>query len=828
VRIIIKFMIKNIKEKKLRTFLIILSITLSTALFFASNALSTTLSDMFIRQIRAQIGSAQIIIHENEFSPTPYVNPEPAKKLGNKIEYVIGTTELNGYYSPSKDELLNINILGYDYDELQKMNPVSLISSQNLEPFAGRKIIINQAFAQKHNLELGSPIDLEIQGTKQRFRVSAIAASAGPLKENDKNQPVIVPRETISSLTGSRGKSFLLYIKTAEGENLQEIINELSVLYNRFTVREIFSEEELTQQLSTITVPFMLITLLVLFMSIFIIYTSFKVITMERLPIIGTFRSIGATRKMTNRVLVLESILYGIIGGILGCILGIIVLYGMAFVIANDPYVQVDVSIKFTLGQLFQASILAIILSIISSLIPIAKISKIPVKDIVLNKIEKKNKKKIWKLYLGIVLLVGAIFLPIIVPHSLAFIVDAILMIGVFIALIYLIPYMTKIFINFFERVYTYFFGNMGILAAKNLRENKNILNSISLLTIGISSIIMINTLNYSMNIEVLDAYKNLTYDLQFYVNEMDRRIEQIVKSTPGVTGTYGIYGSYDDIQVKDTGQTLGYVQGIDVNKFSDYFNLNIDQELLKKLDTGRYILLNYSQGKKHGVKIGDTLTLNMRKGERNYTVLGFFNTLLYNGQYAIISQKYFINDMGPQFYDELSIKTSIDPEEMVEILNKKFQRGYSNISSMNKLREQNMQSNAQLMGMLQGFSFMTVIIGIFGVLNNLLISFMERKRYLAIMRSVGMDKKQNIRMLFIESLTGGLIGSITGLFGGFLVNYVIEYLLAAMDISMKIHFSPSLFISSLIVGTMVMVVASISPTLKSSKYNIIESIKYE
>ena len=134
VRIIIKFMIKTLK-KKLRTFLIILSITLSTALFFASNALSTTLSDMFIRQIRAQIGSAQIIIHENEFSPTPYVNPEPAKKLGNKIEYVIGTTELNGYYSPSKDELLNINILGYDYDELQKMNPVSLISSQNLEPF---------------------------------------------------------------------------------------------------------------------------------------------------------------------------------------------------------------------------------------------------------------------------------------------------------------------------------------------------------------------------------------------------------------------------------------------------------------------------------------------------------------------------------------------------------------------------------------------------------------------------------------------------------------------------------------------------------------------
>ncbi len=49
--------------------------------------------------------------------------------------------------------------------------------------------------------------------------------------------------------------------------------------------------------------------------------------------------------------------------------------------------------------------------------------------------------------------------------------------------------------------------------------------------------------------------------------------------------------------------------------------------------------------------------------------------------------------------------------------------------------------------------------IGIFGVLNNFLISFMERKRYLAIYRSVGMSREQIVKMVFIEGLSGGIIG---------------------------------------------------------------------
>ena len=57
----------------------------------------------------------------------------------------------------------------------------------------------------------------------------------------------------------------------------------------------------------------------------------------------------------------------------------------------------------------------------------------------------------------------------------------------------------------------------------------------------------------------------------------------------------------------------------------------------------------------------------------------------------------------------------------------------------------------------MRGFSLLALVIGIFGVFNNLIISFLERQRSIAMLRSIGMSKRQSIKMFFIEALTGGL-----------------------------------------------------------------------
>ena len=63
------------------------------------------------------------------------------------------------------------------------------------------------------------------------------------------------------------------------------------------------SESQIAADARQKTMPFFLISFFSLTMSVFIIYSSYKVITLDRLPVIGTFRSIGATQKAVVHIL---------------------------------------------------------------------------------------------------------------------------------------------------------------------------------------------------------------------------------------------------------------------------------------------------------------------------------------------------------------------------------------------------------------------------------------------------------------------------------------------------------------------------------------------
>ncbi len=106
---------------------------------------------------------------------------------------------------------------------------------------------------------------------------------------------------------------------------MQETIEKIKTVYKDEYVGEMISKSEIKSQVDPIRIPFMFMLILVVLISVFIIYTSFKVITLERLPMLGTFRSIGATKKMTDFIMLSEATIYGVLGSGIGCWLG----YGM-------------------------------------------------------------------------------------------------------------------------------------------------------------------------------------------------------------------------------------------------------------------------------------------------------------------------------------------------------------------------------------------------------------------------------------------------------------------------------------------------------------------
>ncbi|WP_242876167.1 ABC transporter permease [Desulfosporosinus hippei] len=832
--IILKFIFKSIGEKKLRTFLIVLSIVLSSGVFFASIAISGSIEEMIIKGIKDSIGNADIIITPTEKSSSPFFYMNKAEIYKDRTEYIIGEIQENAVFKPNRNEEISINLTGASIGDVQAMNPFTIEQQHNLYPFEGRKIFIGKSAAEKYQLNVGDSLELEFgqgqQSSRQKFTVSGIGSSTGFFKATSKSIPVIVPRDFLSNYNNARGKVGTVYIKLLKPEDKQEMIQLLSNDYKDYRVFELFPFEEIKQETLMISAVFLMLSSIVFFMSIFIIYSSFKVITTEKLPIIGTFRSIGATKRMTNFLLLGESLLYGIVGGILGCGVGVGILYLMSYALSRmvngSEGMEFQTTIQFSGLNFVLAFMMAVVLCFVSSIIPILKVSKIPIKDIVLNSVQKNTtRKRLW-LILGLVFMVVALASSFIEAQDLRPIFGSVGMIMTLTAIVMLVPYITSVFVKIFETLYVFIFGNIGILAAKNLRENQNIINNISMLAIGIACLLLINTASYDNVISITDQFKNSLYDIEMYTNKADRNIEKRLLIIDGVQEVYGDYEAYG-VELTDRNDRISRLKGIDKSKILDFWNIEMNgdiDETFERLDEGRNILITHTLREKLNLKEGDLVNLKLKSGEKGYKVIGFFDDFATSKNIGLISQRFFKADMQYKYYSSIYIKTSKNPEDVLKKIEEEFIRLKPYLQTKNKLQEEYLSSNQQVTLLMSGFSILAIVIGVFGVLNNLLISFLVRKRSLAVFKSIGMSKVQTVKMIFIEALTGGAIGGILGVIAGTLMIVI----LAGTNNSKNIHFPISSYIIYVFGGIILMIIASIIPALKSSKLDIVSSIKLE
>jgi putative ABC transport system permease protein len=782
---------------------------------------------------RASVGYTDLMVQAWWESPTRYFSKELVNDMEEYMEYAIGTVSGYGLYQDGKDHTVGVNLWGIGFDELNRIAEVRLTAQADLYPFAGKKIIISSYTANRYDLTVGDSIPLLINGTKQKFMICGIAQKEGAfIADGDISVCGVVPTDTIRSLCNVRGKIDCLYLKLKNPANKAQLQRILERRYDLYQVREPFTEAEIRTQNNKVKMPFLALTIILSFMSIYIINSTFKVITFERLPDIGAFRSIGAGKYRISGMLLLESLFYGSAGGMAGCLLGVCILYLMSIFTMPVGDGGYRAAISFEPKQLIFTFAAAVLLCLVSSIRPILRVNKIPVKDIILNMVENRKRSRLLRVFAGISVMGFGVFAPILVKGDYSVYINAVCIAAIIAGLVLLIPFLAKIIIRLIDPVYTVLFGNIGGIAVKNLRDNRSMNGSVSLLAIGISCVLFVNTLSFSTFQEIENYYDRNTYEIYMSAKGADNRFLQDIRTTPGVKEVTKVLG-LGGIELVNEGDAIGLTQGVDTNNYLSYNNLSMPgdrEELLNLLDKGRGILLTNRLRDRFGLKAGDKLQLRAWGKSRVYTVAGFFRSIENSGDYALMSEKYMRLDMGWRdgFYSVLMIKTDEDPDKVVESLKAKFVRQQPYIKTVRNMKLENILYNEQIYLIARGFSIITMLAGILGIFNNLAIYFIQRRRHLAMYRSAGMSRVQLVSMLFIEALTTGLIGSLAGITAGVLMILSGEGLLKSLEIEINTHYSGTQLILSLILGIVISVIASVWPALKSSRLNLMEAIKYE
>lgn len=837
-RILIKYTLKSMCEKKFRAFLIILAIALSGGLFLASSRLSSSIGDLYYDTVTAAYGDADIDIYPNQDSPSSYISLAGCQKLNSEIERIIPQSYAGAEYKPVGAENTEfIAIQGYNIDDYLAINELSVLEGNAMD-CKGTDLILSEYGANKLGLKLGDEIKLRVNGALHEVKLVTIVGDAGIFKGENQGGYIMgmMPFDTIAKYNKTSNRADEIHINVRDGIDVDETIAKLSEIYPKYTVERTVNVEEVEGQLSTITQPFMLMTLIVVFMSVFIIYSSFKVIMLEKLPIVGTFRSVGATKWVMNGVLLLEALFYGIIGGIGACLLGIGGLYVLSDIMINGMMGaggEVAISLNVPKSSYMSTFFMGVIMALVSTLFPVLSVSKISLKDIILNNRPHKGRKYLSGIILGIILIIGGFILAMKVEGNLAIVASVIGMFMVIIGMIKILPSFVLVLSQLLGVIFKVVFGNIGELATKNIKKNKSVLNSITLITIGISILFSISTMTRNVSDQVIDFYKDtFKCDIRGSVGELDDQKLRIIRRNENVVNTIEFYN--DQVKVAEFNDMDIYPESIQTTQLTPEIQYNLEgdeQALLKELQDGRNIIVTEYLKNKYHVELGDYLTLTFKNNTRPYKVIGFMNSEWQNGQFALLPIKYVKRDAEKKNYDGvyITVKENTDVQQVCMELEEELQKiTWTNFRSIEDIAKMNQESNASMMSMISLFAILAMVIGVVGVFNNLMISFIERRQSIAMLRSLGMSKFQVLKMIFIEGLGSGIIGGMGGILGGILVSYDMNYILKAMDMMMTMNIIPALFSSYFIGGMLITVIGSIIPARGSSKLNIIEAIKYE
>jgi putative ABC transport system permease protein len=125
----------------------------------------------------------------------------------------------------------------------------------------------------------------------------------------------------------------------------------------------------------------------------------------------------------------------------------------------------------------------------------------------------------------------------------------------------------------------------------------------------------------------------------------------------------------------------------------------------------------------------------------------------------------------------------------------------------------------------LLGFGAIALFVGAFVIFNTLSITVAQRTREFATLRTLGASRKQVMRSVVIEALMIGLLASVLGLFAGF----GLAKLLSAIGGDLPeagLVFSLRTVVVSLALGTVITLLASITPALRATRVPPIAAVR--
>ena len=842
--------IQDLKLNKKRSIVIIIGIILSTALICGVAGLVTSFQKTMVDTAKEGQGNYHTIFYNVPKDELKYIEENREVK-----DYFLSEELGYSYLSNPKnvEETSIVNVISMNDKFIENMsvklkegrlpeNDTELaISTRINEKFntnykVGDTITLNINETEQ-NMENGIPKTYKIVGIIERpilaiesYDVDWFTAITKMQNVNKKaniavlyNKPkdYIKNTENINNMTKTENNE--------DGASFSGLSNKYkSYKYNLMVNKELLAYEGASlddETLKTIYGLGAFIIGIVLVSSVFVIRNGFEISIKERLKQYGMLSSIGETKKQIKKSVYFEGFILGLIGIPIGILSGVFAIYILVNVV---NYILKDYISKGTLLT-YSMSWIAIAISAFVSIITIwlsckksaKKASKVSPIEAIRNSEDVKLKAKKVKC----------------------------------------------------PKIITKIFKTGGEIAYKNLKRSKKKYRT-TVISIIVSIVIFISISSFiQYGFKMSEAYyTEMNYNYMVFMQENEDNKEELKKykilediSKLPDAGEYSINKSNVltmNMDEKHKAELTEYGKEIKERFYNEENGVRIDEINIISLSKEAYeryvsklggdyekykngaILIDKNintnndgkkiQGNIYTWKKGDIITGKINDTQCNIEILAKTEeipagvNILYNPDAFIIVSEDFINKVG---YKSIALYSNSNDAYKLDEEIKQYKQE-NNITD-NTIQTFNMEESARAENaivlvisiFLYGFIGVITLIGITNIFNTITTNMNLRKKEFAMLKSIGMTKKEFNRMIRLESIFYGLKSLIIGIPIGIILSYGM-YTVFRNNMEME-YILPykSIVISIVFVAVIIGIIMKYSMS-KINKQNVIETIR--
>ncbi len=854
-KILNKVSIKNLKFNKKRTISTIIGIILSVALICAVATMAISLQATLVQEAVDTAGYYHLKLSN--------ITNDNLKTLQNNRDiksiytiYENGYGELQNMKSDSKPylKLLSMNRTTFEYlkfnliegkfpkDSNEIIIASNMINKRDGEPYKigdkikldlGQRTTLDGEKLYSHNpyieneekISEAETSEVTIVGIMERpssihegYNDPGYTAITTNNNEGNKIAYIALnnPKQYEKSIAEILGVSEIDDLAQAKGETKYEEfeINEELLKWEVFK----FSDSTISMIYTVAAV----VVIIIIFTSVFCIRNSFAIATAEKTKMYGMLASIGATKKQIRKNVIFEGLILGTVGIPLGILSGIFACFVLVkivnavigeYLFARTGAMVLEISIL----PIILSAILGIVTIYLSSISSAKKASKVsPIENLRnSNDIKIKNKKLKVPKIIQKIFKTGGVLAYKNLKRSKKKYRTTVISIAVSVC----------IFISM-NSLLTYAFGLTGVYY-KDYNYNLILYNSEGILEQNKNSILAIEGIDeYFINyrnpnsIRISDKSKvneedGFIYNVDYYYSK--EKNEEIFTNGPKVANLWLV--GLDD----NTFQKYCKKAGLDYNKVKKD---GILCDLVQYLEEDN---ASIKQTRRYKYKAGDTITGKFEDKEINVKVGAVTETQPYGKETVFYDGGYIVFDVD-EFKDiEFELNAILINTEDTSKIMDEVEKIHSGIERTDIQESEKAEKSMILIVSIFLYGFITVItlIGITNIFNTITSNMELRQKEFAMLKSIGMTKKEFNRMIRLETLFYGTKSLIYGIASGLLATFALYKAFSIkLDSGIKIPYEPILIS---IIGVFVLVFIIMKYSInKINKQNTIETIRKE